>query len=143
MYLWLFLTIDIIKRPPRSKYENFLGIESLLSSLPTEISQAYETILNRSSDRDKAQKLLQIIFAASRPITLIDSNIALTMALQEPICPSHDALDLWPQERFGSLVENMCGLLITIHDGKLSLLHQTVRDFLTSASSEEALHSKD
>ena len=136
-YLWLFLTIDIIERS-RSKYAKLSSIEKLLADLPLQVSEAYEKILSRSSDKENAKKLLQIIVAATRPLTLMEANAALTLAIQNPKPTSLEDLDLWPKEDFLSTVKNMCGLLVTIHDSRLSLLHQTARDFLTVKSDQNA-----
>ena len=68
-YLWLFLTFGIITAS-RSKYSKLSSVDSLLSSLPTKISDAYEEILSRSSDEATAQVLLQLIIAATRPLSL-------------------------------------------------------------------------
>ena len=57
-YLWLFLTIDITERSP-SNFRRKSDIESLLSSLPAEISDAYDIILERSTDNDKARILFE------------------------------------------------------------------------------------
>ena len=128
-YLWLYLTIDIISRA-RSKFSKVSSIETLLSDLPTKISDAYERILSRSSDKFTARLLLQLIVAAKRPLTLEEANIALTLATQKEPCTSCEAMDLWPQRSFKSIIMNMCGLFVSVHDGRISLLHQTAREFL-------------
>ena len=128
-YLWLFLTLDIITGS-RSKYSKMSSIDSLLSSLPSKVSEAYEEILFRSSDKDTARVLLQLIVAATRPLSLQEVNIALTLATQKGNCTSHRKLDLWPQDNFKSTIQNICGLFVSVHDGKISLIHQTAREFL-------------
>ena len=128
-YLWLHLTIDIISRS-RSKFSKLSSIESLLSDLPTKISDAYERILSRSSDKLTARLLLQLIVAAKRPLTLEEANIALTLATQQGPCRSLEAMDLWPQRSFKSTIKNMCGLFVSVHDDRISLIHQTAREFL-------------
>ncbi len=130
-YLWLFLTFDIITGS-RSKYSKMSSIYSLLSSLPSKVSDAYEEILSRSSDEVTARVLLQLIVAATRPLSLQEVNIALTLATQKVRCTSYEALgqDLWLQQGFKSIVQNMCGLFVSIHDGKVSLIYQTAREFL-------------
>ena len=57
IYLWLFLTIDIITRS-RSKYDKISNIDSLLFDLLLKVSNAYERILSRSSDNVRARILL-------------------------------------------------------------------------------------
>lgn len=69
IYLWLFLTIDIITRS-RSKYDKVSNIDSLLFDLSLKVSNAYERILSRSSDNVRARILLQLIVAAIRPLSL-------------------------------------------------------------------------
>ena len=128
-YLWLFLTVDIIQKSG-IKYSKPSSIYSLLSELPNEISDAYEMILNRSEDAESAKLLLQIIVAATRPLTLQEANIALALATHHEQGSSHKELDLWPSEVFSSIAKNICGLLVTTREGKLYVLHQTVREFL-------------
>ena len=141
-YLWLFLTLDIITGS-QSKYSKMSSIESLLSRLPLKVSDAYEEILSKSSDRVTARVLLQLIMAATRPLSLQEVNIALTLATQKANCTSYEALDqdLWLQQNFKSIVRNMCGLFVTIHDGKVSLIHQTAREFLVRSTELPELQS--
>jgi len=134
-YLWLFLTIDIIVGS-QSNFRKVSSIESLLSDLPLEITDAYERILNRSSDKIRARILLQLIVAARRPLSLEECNVALTLATQEGDCISHKALDLWPLPSFKSTIQNICGLFVSVHDGKISLIHQTAREFLIRSTKQ-------
>lgn len=131
-YLWLYLTIDIIKGS-RSNYRKASSIDMLLSNLPSKVSDAYERILAKSANKVHARILLQIIVAATRPLTLIEANFALTVATQQG-CTSHKALKLWPFHNFKSTVQNICGLFVSVYDEKLSLIHQTAREFLTRSS---------
>ena len=131
-YLWLFLTIDIIKSS-RSKYRKLSSIQGLMDDLPIQVADAYEKMLSRSSDEIVARKLLQIIVAAREPLTLQEANIALTLATQ-PECQSLDELDLWPSETFAADIKNICGLLVTCYDDKIALIHQTAREFLLTPS---------
>ncbi len=131
-YLWLFLTIEIIAGS-RSKYSKKSSIDELLSNLPPKISDAYERILEKSSDKDLARILLQLIVATTRPLSLEEANIALTLVTQKTP-RSYKELDLWPSLSFESTVQNMCGLFVSVHDGKLSLIHQTAREFLLRTS---------
>ena len=132
-YLWLFLTIDIIEKAP-SNFRRKSDLDSLLSNLPAEVSEAYDRILQRSTDETKARILLELIVAATRPLSLEEANIALTIATREDSCTSQKGLDLWPSEIFGTTVRSWCGLFVNVHDEKLSLIHQTAREFLTKTS---------
>ena len=140
-YLWLFLTIDIIEKSP-SNFRRKSEIDSLLSNLPSEISDAYGKILERSTDERKARILLKIIVAATRPLDLEEANMALAIATREGRCHTQREVELWPLQNFKSDVQNWCGLFVSVHDGKLSLIHQTAREFLTktSKSASSSLH---
>lgn len=63
-YLWLHLTFDIIEKRP-SEYSRALDIEMLLSSLPSQVSDAYEKILSRSTNQSWTKIILQIILTAA------------------------------------------------------------------------------
>ena len=139
-YLWLFLTIDIIEKSP-SRFRRNSDIDSLLSSLPSEISDVYERILSRSGDEDKARILFDLILAARWPLSLEEANMALTIATRDESCKSQRALELWPLKSFTSTVQNMCGLFVSVHDGKLFLIHQTAREFLIKTSKSASTHS--
>ena len=102
--------------------------------MPLEVSDAYEEILNKSSNKNDAKTLLRIIVASSRPLTLDEANVALTLATQEESCSSLKSLDLWPGESSPSIIRNMCGLFVTVHGNRVSLIHQTARAFLMNST---------
>ncbi|KAF7179589.1 hypothetical protein CNMCM7691_008637 [Aspergillus felis] len=130
-YLWLYLTFDIIEQSP-SEYGRRSDMEALLSDLPSKVSQAYEKILGRSKNQIHTETLLQIVLAATRPLTLDEANAALTLALQKQPFISYTDLEsnLWPKNVFESTVKNLCGLFISVYDSKLSFIHQTAMEFL-------------
>ncbi|CAG7996124.1 unnamed protein product [Penicillium nalgiovense] len=133
-YLWLHLTFDIIEQSP-SAYSRRSDLKELLSGLPSKVSDAYEKILDRSRNELQTRTLLEIVLAASRPLSLDEANIALTMALNKNGFDSYPSLeaDLWPQDDFKSVVKNLCGLFINVYDSKLFFIHQTAREFLTDS----------
>lgn len=132
-YLWLHLTFDIIEQSP-SEYSRRSDMETLLSDLPSQVSEAYEKILSRSKDSLQADMLLQIVLAAAEPLTLDEANVALTSALERQWHTSfvEFAKKKWHPKSFQTVVKNLCGLLINVYDSKLFLLHQTAREFLTA-----------
>ncbi|GAB1311330.1 Ankyrin repeat domain-containing protein 50 [Madurella fahalii] len=125
-YLWVHLTMDLI----RGKMNiNKTGIHDVVSSIPPTVDDAYEGILNRSPDPEGAKKLLHIVVAAARPLTL--SEMAVALALQPNHLSHQDLdLDLEADEGFREHVRDLCGLFITIISSKIYLLHQTAREFL-------------
>jgi hypothetical protein len=136
-YLWLHLTFDIIEKSP-GEYSRRLDIEKLLSRLPSQVSDAYENILSRSTNQSRTRILLQIILAAIRPLTLDEANVAFTLAIREQEPNSHTKVEseLWPRENFQRYITNLCGLFISVYDSKLSFIHQTAREFLLDSKQE-------
>jgi hypothetical protein len=133
-YLWLHLTFEIIKESP-SEYSRRKDIENLLSDLPTQVSDAYEKILSRSKESEKAIALLQIMLAATRPLSLDEANVALTLVLEKRWYTSYAEFeeDKWHDPTaFKIAIKNLCGLLVSVYDSKLFFVHQTVREFLTT-----------
>ncbi|QKX61975.1 uncharacterized protein TRUGW13939_09131 [Talaromyces rugulosus] len=123
-YLWVHLTLDLIEN-------NFnidkAGIVDAISHLPHTVDEAYERILSRSRDSDQAKKLLQIVVAAIRPLTLKEMSLALTLTENHH---SYSDLDFKSEERFREDVRDLCGLFVTVIDSRIYLLHQTAKEFL-------------
>ncbi|QYT02152.1 Ankyrin repeat protein [Trichoderma simmonsii] len=130
-YLWLHLTLGIIE-DKMSCYSRGADIEEFLSQLPSRVADAYEEILSKSQDEEKVETLLQIVLAATRPLTLDEANCALTLALEKGPVLSEERLRhrLWPRSRFKATLQNLCGLFISIYDSSLLFIHQTAKEFL-------------
>jgi hypothetical protein len=135
-YLWLHLIFDIIQKSP-SLYSKRSKIENLLRTTPTELSKAYEKILSRSTNEELTEIILQIILAATRPLSLSEMNVALTLASRDTPFESCAELesDLW-RGNFKGVVENLCGLFVTVRPTGLFFLHQTAREFLIDTKKE-------
>ncbi|KAL3587781.1 hypothetical protein FPOAC2_13692 [Fusarium poae] len=72
-------------------------------------------------------KVLRIILAASRPLTLSEMNVAVNI---DDKCQSIDDLDLEDDEDFKARLRSWCGLFVSIHQDSIYFLHQTAREFL-------------
>ena len=125
-YLWVKLMLEAIcdeicltKRK----------LKQIMSSLPSTVDDVYESILSKARDKDKAEKLLHITIAATRPLTLREMNIALAI---EDYHECYEDLDLEKETRFKSSIRNLCGLFISIVDRRVYLIHQTAREFLVT-----------
>ena len=127
-YLWLHLMLKEIEHKVVA-YGTERRIASIIKKLPMSVYEAYERILERSADQESARKILQIVIAAKRALTVPEMNAALALALQER-CFSYDALDCPSDQEFKSSVKQICGLFVSIVDQKVYLLHQTAREFL-------------
>jgi len=129
-YLWSKLIFDIIQDEIELSSTK---LKEIIGTLPSTVDQAYEAILSRIRDRERlrAQKLLRIIVAAKRPLTLQEMNIALAI---EDHHRSYEDLDLKSEARFETIVRNLCGLFVSVIDQKVYLIHQTAKEFLIAKS---------
>ncbi|KAF5517472.1 5'-methylthioadenosine/S-adenosylhomocysteine nucleosidase [Colletotrichum aenigma] len=108
-YLWLHLTLSIIDEK-RSAYRKPSSVQTLPSSLPSSVFDAYEKILSRSQDEEQARNLLNIILAATQPLTLNEINWALTLQAKDFMNQKELEDDIWPRESLKMTVKNLCGL---------------------------------
>jgi ankyrin repeat protein/nucleoside phosphorylase len=130
-YLWVYLTLNLIENKDDIDKR---GIVEVTSNLPQSVDEAYEQILSRSTDFQKAKKLLHIVVGAARPLNLQEMNFALALRKGHQ---SYSDLALGPEDRFRETMQGLCGLFVTIIDSKIYLLHQTAREFLLQDTLEK------
>ncbi|KAM7184801.1 hypothetical protein V8F33_012800, partial [Rhypophila sp. PSN 637] len=128
-YLWVYLIFDIINKSTIDRAED---IRSLASTIPKTVDAAYDRILSKSPDIERARKILHIIVAAAKPLTLQEMDLALAIG------PKHRLfgdLKPVPETRFRENIRQHCGLFVVVVDSKIYLLHQTAREFLVPSLS--------
>jgi ankyrin repeat protein len=133
-YLWVYLVLNYIENS--ISLSNKMIIEATLN-MPTTVNEAYERILSKSTNAKQARKILHIIVAAARPLTLGEMNFAL--ALDNGDQQSYDDLGLAPDNRFRETLRNICGLCVVVVDSSVYLLHQTVKEFLVKADDMQTI----
>ncbi|KAJ2976087.1 hypothetical protein NQ176_g5148 [Zarea fungicola] len=131
-YIWVYLVFNYLEDEPFKK--TVQGIESTMALLPRSINEAYDEILHKSKNFFMARQALSIILAASRPLTLSEMNIALSMEYTSKL-----PIDLEDQENFKLCLRNWCGLLVTIHKSQVYFLDETAREFLVADSSPKGV----
>ncbi|KAL6228936.1 hypothetical protein BDW75DRAFT_235566 [Aspergillus navahoensis] len=125
-YLWVSLTLDVLENIPGFTKGN---IRRVIQHLPPTVDSAYERILDRSLDADKARVLLHIITAAMRPLSLGELSLALAISAgHRTFTDIRDEVE--PEDRFRKTLRDFCGLLVVVIDEKVYLLHQTAKEFL-------------
>jgi len=123
-FLWVSLIVNLLNESQAASRTKFLQI---LNNLPSDLGAIYERILGDSCDRGEARRILQIVVAAARPLTLDEMQIALA------IQPDHKSIeDLEPHFLYSveSTVKDICGLFVRVIDSKIYLIHQTAKEFL-------------
>ncbi|KAL7928163.1 ankyrin repeat-containing domain protein [Trichoderma chlorosporum] len=128
-YLWVYLTLEWIETEINSK-TNENEIRGFIRTLPRTVDEAYDKILSKSTDLEETKKLLHIVVAAERPLTLPEMDLAL--AVQQHHKSYEDLGPRTPSDRVSKYIRDLCGLFINITDGKIHLLHQTAKEFLVS-----------
>jgi len=122
-FLWVSLVLELLKACEDDSPEEFTNI---VSTTPHDLAQFYTKILDRSTDPGKARRILNIVVAAARPLTLQEMNMALKIS-QGPKAFKDLRDHLGGSKK---TVKNQCGLFVRIIDSKIYLVHQTAREFL-------------
>ncbi|OQD71732.1 hypothetical protein PENPOL_c001G05426 [Penicillium polonicum] len=142
-YLWLSLIMDEIRLSERPA--NKRELKRIISALPRSLIDAYDKILKRCRHPGLARQLLHIILAAREPLTVDDMKIATALASDFGY-RSYDEIGIERSDAFEMRIKNACGLMVTIDDGSVFLIHQTAKEFLiknddASQNSETWKHS--
>ncbi|RPA93500.1 hypothetical protein L873DRAFT_1815655 [Choiromyces venosus 120613-1] len=127
-FLWVSLVLGILKDSEEDSREEFINI---VTTAPRDLAELYTKILDKSTKPDKARRILNIVVAAARPLTLQEMNVAFKIKREHNSIT--DLGDL--PEGFERTVKNLCGLFVRVIDSKIYLVHQTAREFLIKGSS--------
>ncbi|KAL7905136.1 hypothetical protein GGI35DRAFT_471997 [Trichoderma velutinum] len=136
-YLWVYLTLEWIETEISNKI-NETEIRNAISILPQTVDEAYDKILARSTDIEETKKLLHIVVAAERPLTLAEMDLALAIREHHK---SYKDLALRPSSRVRNYIRDLCGLFINVTDEKIYLLHQTAKEFLVPNNNADSLYN--
>jgi ankyrin repeat protein len=117
-FLWVgFATYELMQK--RTWTEVFDALKTLPSGLPAIYSRMLHQIPARH--RKISSKILQWVTMAFRPLTLLE--IALAIGLKSPsssISLEHAIMD--------EVI--LCGSFLKVHESEVTLIHQSVRDYL-------------
>ncbi|EXU97692.1 ankyrin repeat protein [Metarhizium robertsii] len=138
-YLWVHLTLGWIKSVVSNTITE-VDIRYVVNSLPHSVDKAYEKILARSTNPEEAKKLLHIVVAAARPLTLAEMYLAITIQEKHK---SYKKLGSRPENFFKEHIRDLCGLFVNIsEDSKIYLLHQTAKIFLVRKDDPDPLQDQ-
>ncbi|KAI1741233.1 hypothetical protein F4680DRAFT_458106 [Xylaria scruposa] len=134
-YLWVYLVFAVIEE---AVFLTKGDVRTNIRNLPTTAEEAYDSILRKSHDPEKAKKILQIIVAADRPLLLTEMAAALAFR-ESHRCHEDLDRDLLSPDRLYTAIRETCGLFVIIQDSQVYLLHQTAREFLVQSSSKSSV----
>ncbi|KAL6821372.1 hypothetical protein V8C40DRAFT_250194 [Trichoderma camerunense] len=123
-YLWVYLILDIIEIDINIDRAGILQATALI---PKTVDEAYDRILSKSYDSTEATKILHIVVAAERALSLRELGFALSVRSNHR---SYDEIDLKDEDRLRENIRDNCGLFVTIIHSRVYLLHQTAKEFL-------------
>ncbi|KAH8676615.1 ankyrin repeat-containing domain protein [Tricladium varicosporioides] len=136
-YLWLVLVVELLRK---NLYDRTIPINRILEIIPKTVEEAFEANLNmiNASKIDHMRRLLHILVAVERPLTIDELNIAMGIKIDSA---RHDNLEPSPEYLYQEELEHICRPLIRIADGKVYLLHESLREYLISQpESNTSLH---
>jgi hypothetical protein len=145
-FLWTTLIINLLKERSEAGASLRELNEILISR---DMDSIYAGLLEGRSSPTQARKLLSIILAATRPLTLQELNVALA------VVPDHDTFDATLNPRrpgmgtfddlaldmlypFENHIKSLCGHFLRIIRGKVYLVHETAREYLLSVPKHHA-----
>ena len=126
-HLWLHLTLAVIEEA--SGMRGPKGMAHFVNQLPKDLEEAYGALLRLSPQPQQASKLLHIVVAAVRPLTLREMNMALSLQEGQK---SREEVGLHPEEGFARYIENLCGSIVNVYQGRIFLIHQTAKEWWTT-----------
>ena len=132
-FLWVSLILDDLEKGPRVSQG---ALNDLVSTIPRTLDAVYEKILGQSSEPEYATKLLHIVVAATRPLSLKEMNVAFAIKSSDQ---SNEDLDLEPD--ICGTIKDLCGPFVKFIDSKIYLVHQTAKEFLIKKSFVELSHN--
>lgn len=156
-YLWVSLIFPELER---SAGEGKTALLKIFQSIPATVSAAYQRILDRSRDAEAAKKLLHIVLASRRPLTLWELKHAFLIDSEGLSLDIEEVSD----SAFRTMARELCGLFIRFTTTKtpwgrlrrsrfiledrfgkvmaereeVSLIHQTAREFLEALKQSSA-----
>lgn len=124
IFLWASLII--------SRLDELYSLEDIklaLREVPSEMNGFYAKILEsitKSSNADKAKAILSWVACAPGPLTVEELKEAVRLDINQTLLSSVS----------GDVFSEICGSLVTVNqDSRVHLMHQTVKEFLISESS--------
>lgn len=134
-FLWVTLVLDLIEESPRVSDKH---IQKILSNSPDKLDDIYEQILSRSPDPAEAKRLLHMIAGATRPLTLRELNVALSISEEDT-----SASDIALEPSIKNTVRELCGLFLHIAHETVYFVHQTAFDFIVGRKANAGCKLRD
>jgi len=77
---------------------------------------------------------LQVVCAATRPLSVAETFIAISIDEDDRLVKD---LDVKSEDFSKKMIRNLCGLFVSVIDGRDYLLHQTAKEFLMAPETHQ------
>ncbi|KAK0123332.1 hypothetical protein ONS96_010326 [Cadophora gregata f. sp. sojae] len=131
-FLWVTLIIQLLKDASESGASQN-QLDAIIRS--RDIDEVYNRLLSRSAAPLKAKSMLQIVLAATSPLSLDELSVATAIGWKHKTLKDLEGDLIYP---FDNYIRTLCGNFLRIVQGKVYLVHQTARQFLLKPHRSEA-----
>ncbi|KZL70980.1 ankyrin repeat protein [Colletotrichum tofieldiae] len=125
-FLWIHVVLASLENSPLASMKDF---QNILSKIPPDLQTTYLSFANsiHLDHRSTALRLLKLLVACSRPLKLDELNTAFTINATHRNVKS---IDRDRQTAMSHTTQSILGPLVRVSLSEVSLLHQSVKDFL-------------
>jgi len=125
-FLWIHMVLVSLEKSPLSSKKD---LQDIIARLPTGLETTYLGFLSAIplGYEDMASKLLKLILGSSRPLSLDEINIALTIG---PGYHTTKEISMDCQNAMQHTLQGVLGPLVRVFDSKVALVHQSAKEFL-------------
>lgn len=127
-FLWLHMILESLEDSLMSSNRD---IQDIIAQIPPTLEKKYLNFLQAipSSHQEQASRLLLLIVASSRHLSLDEINIAFTI---DSTHLTTDTVTQDCQNAMAHTIQRLLGPFARILESKVSLVHQSAKDFLLS-----------
>ena len=138
MFLWVSLMLKELK-----SCVSVIDVQEAMNTLPDGISELYTKILQRlhrdlgRNPFELCKRILMWVVTALRPLSITELHTALAVhcQLEQSTLLPRDQVLLYSERE----IELVCGSLVSIRDGRIQIVHLSVKEFLQRGQSTEGL----
>ncbi|KAJ9161562.1 Ankyrin repeat domain-containing protein 50 [Coniochaeta hoffmannii] len=125
-FLWVHMVLTALERSPLLSVKN---LEDFIQRIPPTLETIYVRFVSdiQLHHLEAASKLLKLILGSSRHLTLDELNIAFSI---EPSHRTVREVNHSCQTGMTHTLQSILGALVRISDSKVSLVHQSVKEFI-------------
>ena len=131
-FLWVEIVLRLLEK---RKFLLMADAQTMVNLLPKTLAALYRHLLESipADDQATAARVLRLLVVCDRPLTGEEIGIISTIGSDHKSASSltTDALDLGQDS-----VESLLGELVRLHDSRIELCHQSLKDYLISLSNE-------